>query len=167
MDEKEFNKLLKNLTIAKNFNKLYTFYYPKIVSHIYFKFHNKNLGEDVAQDFFLKLLDKGVDSYIERPTAWVYTVCDNLAKDALKKNQKYVLSSENLNLSEPDDTFENALFGEYKDCLKSLDTQTRDIIIKHFYEGYTLKEIAEISEINYGTVRQKCSRGLKKLKSQK
>ncbi|MDE7395981.1 MAG: RNA polymerase sigma factor [Clostridiales bacterium] len=164
MDEKEFNKLLKDLSIAKNFNKLYSFYYPKIVSHIYFQFHNKNLGEDVAQDFFLKLLHKGVDSYIERPTAWVYTVCDNLAKDTLTKNKKYALSLEDIKLSKPDDTFETVLFGEYKDRIKTLDTETYDIIIMHYYEGYRLKEIAELLNINYSTVRQKCFRGLKKLK---
>ena len=161
MDEKEFNKLSKNLHIAKNFNKLYKFYYPKIVNHIYFKFHNKSLGEDIAQDFFLKLLHNGVNSYIEHPTAWVYTVCDNLAKDVLKKND---LPLESSALSSPDDTFENMLFGEYKNRIKELDAQSRDIILMHFYEGYRLKEIAEILQINYNTVRQKCSRGLKKLK---
>lgn len=164
MNGKEFNKLVKNLSIAKCFDKLYFFYYPKIVAHIYFKFHNKSLAEDIAQDFFLKLLDKGVDCPIEYPTAWVYTVCDNLAKDVIKKDKKYALSLENLKLSEPDDAFENALFGEYRNSLKTLDTQTHDIIIKHYYEGYSLKEIAEILGLNYSTVRQKCSRGLKKLK---
>lgn len=164
MNEKQFNKLIRKVRNPKYFNCLYEYYFPKIVSHIYFKFKRKDLGEDVAQDFFTKLLHKEIDCHISNPNAWIYTVCDNIAKDMLKSEKRYNAAYINMKIEEIDTTFEDVLFGEYRKQLDDLDDETRKILIMRFYEGYSLKEISETMKLNYNTVRQKFSRGVKKLK---
>ena len=162
MEEERFNKLLKKIHNPRAFNILYNFYYSKIVSHIYFKFKSKDLGEDVAQEFFVKLLQIKTD-YVTRPTAWVYVVCDNIAKDYLLADKKYNMAYTDDEPQTGDVAFEYLLFGEYKEKMDSLDEITRDIIILKEYEGYRLKELSADMGINYNTVRQKYSRGIKKL----
>ena len=165
MNEKQFNELVREIRNPKCFNSLYEYYFPKIVAHIYFKFRRSDLGEDVAQDFFTKLIHKNIDCYIRNPNAWVYTVCDNIAKDILKSEKLYKSAFVDLEANDADDTtFEIVLFGEYKRQLNELDDETRQIIIMKFYEGFSLKEISEAMKLNYNTVRQKFSRGVKKLK---
>lgn len=166
MDEKKFNKLITKISNPYAFNILYKFYYPKIVNHTYFKFRNKDLGEDVAQEFFYKLLTLKIKERIEFPTSWIYKISDNIAIDFLEDEKKYnraYVNTENENAE--DAAFEKLLFGEYKEKLKTLDDDTRRIIIMNDYEGYSLKEIANITETNYNTVRQKYSRGVKKLRN--
>ena len=48
--------------------------------------------------------------------------------------------------------------------INNLDTETQTIIKLRFYEDLTLKEIAEITEMNLNTVKAKLYRGLQALK---
>ena len=162
MEEETFNKLLKDIHDPCAFDTLYKFYYPKIVRHIISKFRRKDLGEDVAQEFFIKLIRLEFE-YVRRPASWIYVSCDNIARDFLNNDKKYNMAfTEDEKKSE--EAFEHLIFGEFRDTIKSLEPDTYEIIVKHYFEGYSLKEISEITGMNYNTVRQKCSRGLKKLK---
>lgn len=163
MTDKRFNNLIRESKSGKAFEELYAWFYPKIVSHIYYKFGSRHLGEEVAQEFFLRLIRRPPPDYIKKPTAWVYTVCDNIARDMLSSEKNYnaaYAQGEN----SPDDAFEKLLYGEYKRQIEELDDDSRKIVTMHFYEGYSLREIADLLGKNYNTVRQKCARALKKLK---
>lgn len=166
MDEKKFNWLLKSIGISSDaFSALYTYYFPKIVNHIRLTFGKRGLGEDVAHDFFMKFLEQAPDFYVERPTSWVLTLCDNMARTILKRENRYTeLAEDMMDFGYSGDTvFEQALFGEYAGMIKELDDLTRKIVIMHCYEGYSLKEIADVENLSYASVRQRCSRALKKL----
>lgn len=162
METKEFNRHLKNAHSNKKvFTKLYDEYYSKIVLHISVKFEN-SIAQDIAQSFFYRVISgdfKDVD-YINYPIGWIYKVCDNIAINIYRKEAKYVSLSE----------FE---FGYYKDdiddildikqLLNDLDDFERKIIYLHFFEGYSLKEIAYNIGIKYDNFRKKYSAILKKL----
>lgn len=164
MNEKQFNRLIGRVNEKDAYVTLYRFYFPKIVNHIKFEFGSKELGKDVAQEYFYRLINKKTDRHIEFPTSWVYASCENIAKDFLADEMKFKAAYKPEGVSGQDEQYLNLLFGEYRNAIESLDEETRKIIIMRFYEGYGLKEISEILKINYGAVRQKCSRGLKKLK---
>ena len=67
--------------------ELYEYYYPIIVRYINRQFRGEVDGQDVAQQFFLKLFQ--MKSYkIRTPNAWVRTVTKNIAIDILRKNGK-------------------------------------------------------------------------------
>lgn len=164
MEKEEFNKLIaeKNNPDGIAFVELYKFLFPKIVIHIIKKYKNRTLGEDIAHNFFHKLLKMEIKEEIEKPLCWAYTVSDNLAKDFFKSEEIH-----NAYLPDESSYDPNAkiLLEEYLKLIDTnLDPQSSEIIKMCVLEGFDLKEIAEILEMNYNTVRQKYSRGMKKLR---
>lgn len=145
--------------------ELVRFFFPKIVLHISLRFGNEHLGEDVAQDFFTKLLTLAISDEIKYPLAWVYRICDNIAKDYFKANGRYNESYRDIDSDALATPETKLLFFEYIEQIKKFEPQTREIILMYLYDRYTLKEISDIMRLNYNTVRQKFSRGIKKLKN--
>lgn len=86
MEEKRFNRLLERYKYSHEAVKeLYEYYYPIIVRYINRQFRGEVAGQDVAQQFFLKLFQ--MKSYkIRAPNAWVRTVTRNIAiSNTIKK----------------------------------------------------------------------------------
>ncbi len=159
-------------TNKKLFDKLYEYYFPRIVVHINRTFSDFHIGEDVAQEFFIKLFKITPPEQIDYPTSWVFKICDNIAKTyiSLQKNKSALPLEENSAIAKSvDDDFASLENGgisqENISALKHLDRQTVEILIMKFWEGYSYKEIASIMNIPYDAVRQKASRGIRKLKN--
>lgn len=164
MEVNYFNYLLRVLKYnQKAFTALYNYYFPRIVVHISNVFNDEKLGEDIAQEFFIKLFKMNYSKFVVYPTAWVYKICDNLAKDVLKKE---IPTSEYDDNSENRVNFDESFVAncELTEKLTQLNDVTQRIIYLIYWEGYSLKEISELLKIKYSTVRQLYSRGLKKLK---
>lgn len=166
MDSDTFNKYLRRMkTDEKAFRKIYKYYLPKIKYRVISKYGNSVDFEDVAHDVFTRLFRYDNYPFVENPTSWIYKICDNTVMDDLRKYRNEtplndgmlsVQSSENLSEAEGDANF----FG----VLRNLDGESAEIVKLVFWDGYNLKEISAILGINYGTVRQKYSRALKKLR---
>ena len=166
MDAVEFNRLLRKLKSKSSaFTKVYKFYFPKIVLHITSKYRNKGLGEEVAQEFFVKLLKMSVEEHIKSPNAWVYTVVDNIAKNILARENYFNKVPIEEELVPAQDEFEDDFYGEYSEKLQRLDEETRDILVLRIWEQWSFKEIAELKGLKCGTIRQKYARGINKLKN--
>jgi RNA polymerase sigma-70 factor (ECF subfamily) len=164
MEVNYFNYLLRVLKYnQKAFTALYNYYFPRIVVHISNVFNDEKLGEDIAQEFFIKLFKMNYSKFVVYPTAWVYKICDNLAKDVLKKE---IPTSEYDDNSENRVNFDESFVAncELTEKFTQLNDVTQRIIYLIYWEGYSLKEISELLKIKYSTVRQLYSRGLKKLK---
>ncbi|MDD3831423.1 MAG: sigma-70 family RNA polymerase sigma factor [Clostridia bacterium] len=159
MNEIEFNNLIKRIAKdEKCFDKLYQYYFAKIVLFLRSKYGTKVNGADIAQDFFVMLLSNNV-GHIKYPNAYVYKVCSNMAYHKLG-----VYNSETQLL----ETIPTPLPPEYDDtidrALSTLDTLELEIIKLHIYYGYSLKEIAIDTGQNYSTIRSTYNRSMKKLK---
>ena len=163
MDERLFNRCLKNIHNELYFKKLYDYYYRRIVLHINNKYHMGDLAEDVAQECFISLLNLKDIKYIEHYTSWLYKICDNLA---LRKLNIENLEKQKIVVTEPPSIgvskFE--LFGEFQRDIECLDSITQEIFYYHYVESYSFKEIADIIEISYDSVRQKHHRALEELR---
>ena len=112
-------------------------------------------AEDVTQDVFLKLLERrqGFESE-EHLKAWLLRVTVNCTKDLFKspwfRNTDQL--DENTPASVPDDS------GLYSSLMK-LPQKYRTVIHLHYYEGYSIEEIASIIKVRVGTVKSQLSRG--------
>ncbi len=173
MNEKEFNKYLKGLKVDKKaFDQLYFYYFPKIVLNIYFMYKDYGLGEDVAQEFFIMLLQKQEFDHVNFPNKWVFTVTENLAKNKIAKmisdreNEHEYVSTQYLIAATKNDPVEVALLGDFIEAIKRLDEITRQIIKMKIFEGYEFNEIAEKMGISNATARQRFARGMKKLRKE-
>lgn len=168
MVPKKFNKLLKEVKCnLRAFTELYTYYFPKVVFFITNKYRDTQLGEDVAQDLFIKLFDIQYE-YINNPLAWLYTLADNAAKNMLKKKSREELvpnfDAVEYKMAANQEESDQIIFGKYFKRLEKLDFQSRDIVLKHVFENYSFKDIANETGLKYEAVRQRYHRSIVKLR---
>ncbi|MCL2798046.1 MAG: sigma-70 family RNA polymerase sigma factor [Firmicutes bacterium] len=169
MKKEKFNRLLAKCrspeTFRAAYTELYDFFFHRIVLHISYKYKNPYIGEDIAQSFFVKLMQLNITYKIDNPLSWVLTSCDNLAKDYFEcDSRNRIMPPQNATDSHSIDPLQKAIFGEYEEKLNRLDPVTREIITMKIFSGYDLKEIADELQITHSSARQKYSRGLKMLK---
>lgn len=125
-------------------------------------------AEDVFQDAFMKYaLHDGEFRSEEHKKAWLIRVAINACKDVLKAKRTKNESLENHSDScgEMPDVAEssNAALREILDALNSLGDPPKTELYLSLYEGYTAKEISEITGEPEGTVHSWISRGKKQL----
>lgn len=162
MKEWEFNRLLSSVkTSERALTKLHGFYFGRIVYHLA-KTYGKTLAEDVAQDFFMWLLTAESLPHVLSPTAWVYLQCDSIAKRKVQKEARYVNDETAFECEAP---HKEELFGDLYEAIDALDETEKAIVELHYWEGYSLKEIAPIVHLEYAAVRQKHKRLLVKIKT--
>lgn len=127
--------------------ELYGFYYPVIVRYINRQFRGAVDGQDIAQQFFLKLFN--VRAYnIRAPNAWVHTIAKNIALDVLRKTGRQ-REAENF-IAMPEEVF---LPDNISDELKCLNETEKKVIYLRYWERYKLKEISELLKIEYGCAK--------------
>lgn len=146
---------------------LIEFCYPRIKDYIRGKYGNNNFYDTVPQDVFTRMVfeyppKKPVDS----PIAYICRATRNYISNMhnLKDNQTLELF-ENYECS-PEYENDISFYDEIIDkAWRMLDEVSRKILFLYKCKKYKLKEIAELIEMNYGTVRTRASRAEKELKS--
>jgi RNA polymerase sigma-70 factor (ECF subfamily) len=158
--------LIKSLTGNDLLNHAFGHYADMVVRIAFHNLRNKADAEDVAQEVFLKLLKNAEKLQAEAQgeehlKAWLIRVTVNRCKDFRKSF--WQRNSEPLDESLP------ALEAERRDLLDEvlkLPYDYRNVIYLHFYEGYTIAEMAQILKKNPNTVGSWLTRAKKKLKTQ-
>lgn len=122
---------------------------------------NMSDAEEVAQDVFLAYLQSApVFASDEHEKAWLIRTTINKCKNRLKSGwfSKRTAMPDNLGSLTRE---ENSILQE----VMSLDEKYRVPIHLHYYEGYSLEEIAEILHSKPATVGTWLARGRKMLRS--
>ena len=118
-------------------------------------------AEDVVQTVFLKLLDgKSPPPQPGKERAWLAQVTVNACKDLLRAFWRW--KTEPLDESIP---FANPEDGELFSAVMSLPAKYRVAVHLHYYEGYTLEEIAGFLHISPSAVSMRLHRARKQLRS--
>lgn len=149
----KYNKLSKHL--IKNQDKFYRLSYTYV--------RNKDDALDIVQNAMLKALEKYKDiRNIDAINTWFYKILINENLLYLRKSKKEICKEDNEldciyleNFNENIDIYEQLNF---------LNTETKTIIILHYFEDLTLAEISKITNTNINTVKSRLYTGLKKLK---
>lgn len=85
---------------------------------------------------------------------WMTRILINNCYTILNKNKKMT------NLEEWEEPmYEDEINLELKEALSHLDEKYRTIVVMYYCQGYSLKEIAAILEVNNSTVRTRLQRG--------
>lgn len=163
MDSKRFNRLLKTLKKrSRSFDVLYEYYLHRIVYHITRYAGSDRVAEDVAHEFFTQLLASDKTYEVEYPTTWVYRVCERIAVRMLKREDK---EFDLPDTTETDCFAHIVLESEVRDALNErLDPQAHEIVYLRYWEGYTLKEIADMMKLEYENAKKICQRAMNTLK---
>ena len=117
-------------------------------------------AQDVTQETFIRLLtQRPAFREREHEKAWLIRVTVNLCKDRLRRAERANLSIEEaLTVAAPESDRDLLLE------IMSLPEKYRTVLHLHYYEGYTVREIAAILKRPTGTVATYLNRGRQQLK---
>ena len=136
-------------------------YTKKILGFAYEKTGNSCEAEDLAQEIMLQLIDcikSGRE--IEHISSFIYTVCCYTWSKYLRSNKRYWdyadieearYVADIVNIEQE---AENNILGDsLRKAISQLAKIQREIILMHYYENKTTKEISRILGINDSTIR--------------
>lgn len=123
---------------------------------------NEAEAEDICQEAFCKLLDCGEEFAAEENCkAWLFRVAINLSKNLLKsKRFSHMELDEKIPAAHDFSDEETELW----ETVSKLPPKYRAVIHLHYYEGYSVKEIAEMTGSTVSTVTTRLARARDKLK---
>jgi len=135
------------------------------------KLYNFSLGitkdydssQDVVQSTMLKVYDYKLryESSHEFST-WIYTITKNLSINELKRAGRFDAFDQD---NEENTSFDKDLSSDYlRQKISDLPAMYIDIIISRYIDGFSFKEISEITGININTLKSHAKRGLEILK---
>ncbi len=117
-------------------------------------------AEDIAQEVFIIYAEKAPIILKESSKkAWLMSTTSNKCKDYLRSIRKHMTDPITEDICYLSDESESIL-----SYVLSLEVKYRIPIHLHYYEGYSLKEIAEMTDSNVATVGTWLARGRELLK---
>ena len=163
------------------FSELFKLYYKPIFGYILRRTGNFDDTADIASDTFIKAFRyinnfsyKGISVKV-----WLYRIATNEVNMYFRHKQKHNSVFDRVDL-ENKSVFNNLLQEDQKELeiefhkhhqflmvltsLKTLPVKYQEVIALRYFEGKHNKEIAEILNINEGTLKSLLSRGLEKLR---
>jgi len=146
--------------------QVYADYYPKVSAYVRSKIANHHDAEDLVSAVFAKVVQK-LDSYDPQKASlstWVYTITRNTVTDFFRTHRTMVALEDYMVGEEPAPDLSDDALDTLADALLTLKEKERDLIILHYYKGYTLKTVAEMmgmSYINAKVIHKKALTGLR------
>ena len=140
-----------------NTEKIYEDYRQKVFSYILSKVQNSDLAEDLCQNVFLKTYEKA-DTFDETKASvstWIYTIARNTLTDYYRTRRVTSEIPETLQNEQciEDEVINGEMLERLTYALSQMDERMRDVIILRFYDGKTLREIADNMGISYAYVK--------------
>lgn len=152
---------MRNIKAEEEYEAVVDTYSDMIFRIAYQNLFSVEDAQDVVQDVFLKLLKQKENCFHdeEHLKAWLIKVTINQCLDYKKSFfRKNTVALDNFEI--PYEQEERQLMEE----LSRLPKEERNVLYLHYYEGYTIKEIAGILGKKQNTVNSKLTRGRNKLK---
>lgn len=127
-------------------------------------------AEDICQEVLLKRLKRAEPFQSdEHERAWIIRVTANACKDILRRADRRLDVVDLDDIPEPiapqEQELQSANPSRVLDAVMNLPVTYREAIYLHYYEGYPLKEIAQITGRSESAVAQHLSRGRSKLRA--
>ena len=151
--------------------EIYLTYKEKITSYVKSRVENSYEAEDIVSSVFLNIF-RNLDRFDEQRASlstWIYTITRNTVIDYYKKRKTQSLFSDDVMEIEeiPEEpTVDEADLESLANALEQLSERQRDLIILHYYRGYTLKRIAEMMGMSYINAKVTHAKALAALRRQ-
>jgi RNA polymerase sigma-70 factor (ECF subfamily) len=133
---------------------------------------NSQDAEDIVQSVFLTLIEKGIQfDTPEHEKAWFIVTTRNRCKDILKSYWRKSVDLVDDSMDETADDGSTDSPGsdsaaEALELIMNLPEEQREIVLLHYYEGYTVNETAEMLKLSESKIRSQIAsakRALSKL----
>ena len=154
---------------ADAFGRLYASLSHELYRFALYYLHREADAEDAVQDAALSAY-KNI-RYLKKPESfrsWFFKILSNECKKYLLKrsNRQEDLTDEFPTLADVSSGQDHALRFELAELMNALPDDDRQIVLLSVLEGYSSKEIAQITGIKANTVRSRLSRSLHKLRAE-
>lgn len=176
-DEELMQKAIQGDKLA--FGVIYDRWHLKMFN--YFRkmlWRNTELAEDFTQDLFIKIAEKPAAFNTNYSfSTWIYTLASNMCKNEYRKQsiRKHISSEESgisntltndgeKNIETKID--ESDLLHKIDQIIMQLSEEHREVFTLRYKEELSLKEIAEITQTNEGTVKSRLFYAMKKISEQ-
>jgi RNA polymerase sigma-70 factor (ECF subfamily) len=162
----------------QTFNELLKSHGDQIYSYAYYFLRDRHDAEDVAQEVFLRLWRSCDAEDRQGMVAWLTRVAHNLCID-LKRRRRTAqghlrvmdaTALENVpaaesNSASPEENLERSeLQAQLLAALATLPAETESVMLLHYFQGLTFREIAARLGINETTAKVRVHRGRKVLR---
>ena len=149
----------------EEYSRIVNLYYEEVKKFTFTVCKNLQDAEDIAQNVFIKLLkhtgDFDGDHHIKR---WLFKVavneCRALWKTPWKSKVDFFVPERSIVRVEKDEE-QDSVF----EAVMSLKQKHRQTVFLYYYEGYTVKEIAEITDTKETAVLKRLQRAREKIKA--
>lgn len=167
-DQLLIKKILKGK--KSSFEELMKKYNKRIFGFIFRMVRDEEVAVELTQDFFIKIyrvLSRYNFEY--KFSTWAYRICYNLVIDHIRKNQAYIESLDSdvvtpKQMVESDnyvseDGFEILARAEVRDytweVVNRIPIKYRELILLRYIQGMKYDEIADITDLPVGTVKNR------------
>lgn len=149
------------------FEALYERYHRQVYSYVLFLTHDVTLTDDLCQDTYIKAMQcirDGRYGHDGRLLNWLFSVAHNVAIDFFRRRQRmnFVSNGDNdfsdiiarieLPDSSPAEAAEREeLFLRLEQCVRQLPREQTDIVMRHYFDNLTFREIADADNISINT----------------
>ncbi len=162
------------------FEQLYHRHKNPLYRFIYRQCSDEELSKDIAQDVWLSI-HKSCGSYVPSAkfTTWIYRIAHNRIIDHYRRSKKGLpLSYDDESLTEeqvlnlnnrhtPEQILQSAQETErLLKAISNLQEAQREVALLHLEMGFSIKEIASITQIKPETAKSRLRYALKKLRQQ-
>lgn len=132
----------------KEFEAIYSEYYPKVYAYIFRLCQNADLAEEVTQEAFCKALRK-INSFRGecKLSVWIYQIAKNELYSQLKRQKRFTY--DDLEDCVDEDSFEKMvenkeLVKQLHEVIASLEEPYREVFRLRTFEELSFKEIGSI-----------------------
>lgn len=144
-------------------HKLITMYKNLIFTLIFRTLNDYDLSMDLCQETFIQAflkINKLKDEEKFKP--WLCKIALNLSRNELKKKERERIHRSFFLRKERVEVLRKSII--LNEALGKLNEKDRKILILHYYKGFTLKEISEISGLKEENLKMALSRARMKLR---
>lgn len=147
-------------------NKIYEDYHMKVLRYIQGKVNDYYLAEDICSDVFVKVYEK-LDTFDETKASistWIFTITRNKLIDYYRSRKVTVEIPDDLTYEIDESFINDEMLESLAKGLEKLNDNEKRIIVDHYYNNKTIKDIAKDLGISYIYAKVIHKKALNKLK---
>ncbi len=169
-DREDLESIIAGCQAGSNeaFSRLVDIYASRCYGYFYRLCGNSTISDELLSKLFVKLVEKIGSFKGGSFEKWLFTTAGNLFRDHLRYQyrQKKLLTAkaDQLETERPRTKADTDMADKLQVQLEKLDPETAQLLMLHFYGGFSFKELAEMRSEPIGTTLSKVHRGLKKLR---
>ena len=169
-------QILRNIREGNTeaFTALVNQYYKSVYSLLAYLTGDKNIAEDLTQETFVCAWT-GIDTYKGHASlkTWLHRIAYNKFVDSQRKVRQTSelasgLTKKNIDIQESSEPFSEIAKDEHSqilfDAMRKLDPAEYAVIVLHYIQDLSYREMAVVLKEPVGTVKWRTSRAIKKLK---